>query len=638
MSITGSIAVLLVTSFGCTKYEELKQASYVALKKDIVGDICASSNDNIEMPVKILLVVDISASNGGAVASGTDIIEPVGPNAGTTKRLRAFRSLLETYVPTPSDYFDQPEPRISNYYFGLIVFSGVPTTLTQDEDGNGLFYKPEYREDAAWQALKAQEMNLVRGSGTTNYVQTFEEIKNFIKSDIKRTPPNLVSRTTYKIIFVSDGIPDDGRIDDENLGDPHFFWPDPFFFSTGIPALEGCIDNPYAPDPNFARYCPRGFTNIGGANPGSYNIGFKGVGATFVGKYGDYLYDAVYDQSEQASSVYKIIDRTDSTEREWRFYAHDDDDVNYYPREVSWNTIFYTDIDNSSPKKVAQKYVARRVLQDIATHGNGRFVDANSSEISFVNDFDLAPAMRKYQLHGFFVNNKNAIILSDSEVAPDSDSDGLHDDLELKIGTDPFNRDTDGDGISDGIEYYKTNYDPTNYESICQSAWNDEDYDGLNKCEETLLNTSELAYDTDKDGIPDGLEIRYGTNPNKNDRNDDNDFDGVNNYNEVAMHRNPNSPNKVNLANDKKAFSFKIDSYTNRRNINCYHIEIRNLEIVKTMNDANEIEVLSIQIPEDMPNEKGIFSKATIKSNFNEAYTGDKDNLIVLEDLIFTVY
>lgn len=36
----------------------------------------------------------------------------------------------------------------------------------------------------------------------------------------------------------------------------------------------------------------------------------------------------------------------------------------------------------------------------------------------------------------------------------DSDSDGLNDELELKLGTDPSNADTDDDGFKDGTEVY----------------------------------------------------------------------------------------------------------------------------------------------------------------------------------------
>jgi len=268
--------------------------------------------------------------------------------------------------------------------------------------------------------------------------------------------------------------------------------------------------------------------------------------------------------------------------------------VPYIPREVSWNTIFYTMVGNN-PTLDAERYAARRILQDIADH-----VDANSSEISFVNDLNLIPATRRYQLHGFFAQNKNAVILTDNEVAPDSDGDGLHDDLERQLGSNISVADTDGDGLRDGIEYFKTSYDLLNYDAQCLGSIDDDDYDGLNKCEENQMLTNETLFDTDKDGIPDGLEIIYELNPNKYDRNDDNDFDDVNNFNEVVMHRNPNVPNLYDNDKDKNAFHFKIEAYTNSDNINCYHVELENIEVVRTESGMNEIQILTIQIPEDI--------------------------------------
>eukprot|EP00984_Skeletonema_dohrnii_P030227 scaffold21575_cov172-Skeletonema_dohrnii-CCMP3373.AAC.1 len=45
------------------------------------------------------------------------------------------------------------------------------------------------------------------------------------------------------------------------------------------------------------------------------------------------------------------------------------------------------------------------------------------------------------------------VLFLTNDVSPrDSDRDGLSDELELKLGTDPFNPDTDGDGIMDGEE------------------------------------------------------------------------------------------------------------------------------------------------------------------------------------------
>lgn len=70
-----------------------------------------------------------------------------------------------------------------------------------------------------------------------------------------------------------------------------------------------------------------------------------------------------------------------------------------------------------------------------------------------------------------------------SDEVGDRDGDGLNDNLELELRTDPDRADTDGDGLSDGeeVDNYKT--DPN-------------------------------QVDTDTDGIPDGEEVRTrGTDP-----------------------------------------------------------------------------------------------------------------------------
>ncbi len=66
--------------------------------------------------------------------------------------------------------------------------------------------------------------------------------------------------------------------------------------------------------------------------------------------------------------------------------------------------------------------------------------------------------------------------MSNAYSSVDSDHDGLPDALEAQIGTDPHNRDTDGDGISDGVEFW---------------GW----------------GSSPLMKDTDADGCPDNVEM-----------------------------------------------------------------------------------------------------------------------------------
>jgi len=71
----------------------------------------------------------------------------------------------------------------------------------------------------------------------------------------------------------------------------------------------------------------------------------------------------------------------------------------------------------------------------------------------------------------------------------DSDGDGLTDDIEALLGTDPLNPDTDGDGLLDGQEVVNHN----------------------GKVDIGEMNP--LKQDIDGDGFNDGYEVRMGSDP-----------------------------------------------------------------------------------------------------------------------------
>ncbi|NLA81121.1 MAG: hypothetical protein GX853_10345, partial [Chloroflexi bacterium] len=94
---------------------------------------------------------------------------------------------------------------------------------------------------------------------------------------------------------------------------------------------------------------------------------------------------------------------------------------------------------------------------------------------------------------------------SAADAALDYDNDGLTNLEEFFAGTDMYNADTDGDGISD---YAELNTFGTNALSA------DTDGDGLTDLEEIYdFGTDPLLADTDGDGVPDGVEIDNGMNP-----------------------------------------------------------------------------------------------------------------------------
>lgn len=79
----------------------------------------------------------------------------------------------------------------------------------------------------------------------------------------------------------------------------------------------------------------------------------------------------------------------------------------------------------------------------------------------------------------------------------DTDHDGIPDELERELGTDPTNPDTDDDGLDDGREV-DLGTDPLD---------GDTDDDGLSDGREVELGTDPTDPDSDGDGIPDGTEV-----------------------------------------------------------------------------------------------------------------------------------
>jgi hypothetical protein len=114
----------------------------------------------------------------------------------------------------------------------------------------------------------------------------------------------------------------------------------------------------------------------------------------------------------------------------------------------------------------------------------------------------------------------------------DTDRDGLSDEREAVLGTDPNNPDTDGDSLADGREH-------------------------------NALKTDPLAKDTDRDGLSDGAEVKgfrnakYGRVFTSNPLLRDSDKDGVSDRAEVTGSKNkkfkakPTNPRKADTDGDK---------------------------------------------------------------------------------------
>ncbi len=139
-------------------------------------------------------------------------------------------------------------------------------------------------------------------------------------------------------------------------------------------------------------------------------------------------------------------------------------------------------------------------------------------------------------------NGTDPLDPNDPGEGTDSDEDGLTDDEEEELGTDPNNPDTDGDGISDGDEV-ENGTDPLDPNDPGEGT--DSDEDGLTDDEEEELGTDPNNPDTDGDGISDGDEVENGTDPlNPNDPGEgtDSDEDGLTDDEEEELGTDPNNP------------------------------------------------------------------------------------------------
>jgi len=126
--------------------------------------------------------------------------------------------------------------------------------------------------------------------------------------------------------------------------------------------------------------------------------------------------------------------------------------------------------------------------------------------------------------------------------AVDIDSDGLDSVKEMELKTDPELADSDGDLMNDGWEF------SNQLNPLVNDADEDPDKDGLKNLDEFRNNTLAQNADSDMDSLSDSWEIDNGWDPLKNAIENDSDSDGLTDFEEFRYKTDIDS---VDTDNDK---------------------------------------------------------------------------------------
>jgi hypothetical protein len=489
-----------------------------ATTMNVSGRVCTADPASLLAPVKILFMLDYSQSmvvsdpDTVRATAAVDLMDKLGKAPGLEFGVMLFRGdqniITKTTLPDGSlqDGFT-PSLQIDTAALRVVLGAGLPAPTTVDQE-------------------------------TTDFVGALARARALIEDDIlaNQAQPDLLERSKYVVIFLSDGIP-----------------------TRNLP--QGCLPG----DGRLQCTCP-------------------GV----------------------------ISDGVD------KIQLLQNDGVGL----VQLDSVYIFDNPNAPPVPIAVHQTAASLLACMAQHGAGDFRDfANGEPVDFFG-FSTEPLQRLYLLKNLLVVNRNA---RPGTFAPDSDGDGLSDDEELLLGSNPLDPDTDHDGFGDLLESkFPQNFHLLTPDPGCAPAdQGDRDGDGLKDCEEIFIGTSASRFDSDRDGAPDGIEWWMGTRPAVADLDDDPDRDGLTNGAELRAHTNPNLADSANLADIAQRLTISSEGApVNGRS--CYQFRAENIHLANTLArnagdepGLNDIWITAAQVPFDAPDSDPVYSMTIVQARLD---------------------
>ncbi len=193
----------------------------------------------------------------------------------------------------------------------------------------------------------------------------------------------------------------------------------------------------------------------------------------------------------------------------------------------------------------------------------------------------------------FLINS--SYVISKGQIQIDTDRDGIPDlfDIDPELGLTPYSAFSLPDGFGDLVAFAsgatKTSQSKLMKYGNCTNPHLDSDGDGLSDCAETIiLKTNPNNSDTDGDGIPDELELRFGLNPlDPSDARLSAAGDGITNLQKIKMQL----PLRESATSETKLYAHEYELVpVSKNNLDrlCFDLKIKNIPIVN-MTDGNLI-------------------------------------------------
>lgn len=463
---------------GCTEARLQKQAPQVLASLDdnlrIKGRFCTERSGEVTFPVKVLYLIDQSAS-----LQCTDS----GQN-----RFAALRKSVNTLRANP------------NTEFAFIGFSSWSRQVefTRNRDDVAEFLDPN------------------QGLGpATDYQGALATAIRVLESDMLDVGPAERARTRYQVVFVSDGVPEPrcnaGCEDDRTTCSDGIDNDGDGLIDSQDPDCANIEDNSLHPD-NLYGVC-----NTTEEVPDDVYVDMTGRCPAY----------------NQPGQIRRRIEELLSLKETYSVGGLVMNTVLLFSPQEVVNQV----CPDASASFGYEKTQAESLLREMAMQGEGTFRDVNlNRENDDFLQFDITSLKAEQTLTSMMATNTNAR-RDAAALEVDTDGDGLSDRLERELNSDPHKWDTDGDGYGDLFEYIHRaegfSLTDANRPAIACDDDEDRDGDGLNGCEEAFLGTSTLLPDTDGDGIWDWYEMLNGTDPRVPDAHGDLDFDGVTNADEI---------------------------------------------------------------------------------------------------------